>query len=194
MCLKEILKPSNKEITSYVMKNVVFWLCEMFPQSRFTSDLLMYWIQKALLMLKRSIELNFLPYYMIPNRNLLKQIKPDRKQVLIEKISEIVRDPNLVLQCRKIRVGMALFEKQLLDDWQWNRDLNETLLLELVQIQTDLQLLQLKGLGKTKDNVDRLPRMISRCSVIGEQCKATVLALNNILKSGGITYNVKDLM
>lgn len=161
MCLKEILKPSNKEIKSYVMKNVVFWLCEMFPQSRFTSDLLMYWIQKALLMLKRSIELNFLPYYMIPNRNLLKQIKPDRKQVLIEKISEIVRDPNLVLQCRKIRVGMALFEKQLLDDWQSNRDLNETLLLELVQIQTDLQLLQLKGLGKTKDNVDHLPRMIS---------------------------------
>lgn len=71
MLLKDIIKPENKEITSFMMKNLVFWLCERYPKTEFSLEKLMYWVRRALRMLQESIEVNFLPYYMIPGRNLL---------------------------------------------------------------------------------------------------------------------------
>lgn len=130
MLLKEHLKPENTEITSYTVKNIVFWLCEMYPQSRFTPDSLLQWLRKALQMLRQSIHLNMLPYYMIPSRNLLKGLDADTKKRLTTRISKILQDPLFVFQFKKIQVGTALFENGFLDVSGFRRDMAERLLLD----------------------------------------------------------------
>lgn len=130
MLLKEKIKPEDKELSSYVIKNIVFWLSEMYPQEAFTSNSLMQLVRKALKMLKQSIEMNLLPYYMIPKRNLLKNLKQERKQTLISRISSILADPFIVFHCRKLEFGAKLFEKKLLDAWQVERDSCERLVFK----------------------------------------------------------------
>lgn len=132
MMLKQILNPENKELTSYTMKNIVFWLCEMHPQNAFSPETLMLWVRKALRMLRKSIEINRLPYYMIPARNLLKPLTADRKQMLITNISKIIADPLVVFRCKKIDVGMKLFDRGVLDAWSCKRDSYELLLLDIM--------------------------------------------------------------
>lgn len=130
MCLKDQLKPENKDITSYTMKSVVFWLCEQHPQNEFTSDSLTHWLVKALRMLRMSVEINFLPYYMIPGRNLLKPLTAERKQALRGKISRLVENALLVFQCRMLNFAVKLNEMNLLTDWRREQDSLETLKLE----------------------------------------------------------------
>lgn len=57
-------------VTSFMMKNIVFWLAEKNPQSQFRPKPLMFWIRKALEELKAAAIQGHLPYYMIPERNL----------------------------------------------------------------------------------------------------------------------------
>lgn len=125
MMLKDLLKPQNKELTSYIMTNVVFWVFEIYPQSKFTLDSLIYWIRKALSMLKWSIAVNCLPYYMIPGRNLLRPLTEDRKQYLLHRISDLIQNPQAVFQCKKIHFGMTLYDMTLLSAWQNDQDERE---------------------------------------------------------------------
>ena len=48
MILKDIMKPTNKQITSYVMKNIILWQAENNPQNRFNARSLFHWLHDAL--------------------------------------------------------------------------------------------------------------------------------------------------
>lgn len=64
------IKSVCENITSFMIKNVVFWLCETIPQDEFTPEKLGQRISDALEMLRDCIVQRKLPYYMIPERNL----------------------------------------------------------------------------------------------------------------------------
>ncbi|XP_052766375.1 uncharacterized protein LOC128207473 [Mya arenaria] len=68
---KQILKPISQQITSFVMKNIVLWEAEKRPLEQFKPKFLCTRIKDALLFLKTCIQENRLPYYMLPDRNLL---------------------------------------------------------------------------------------------------------------------------
>lgn len=55
MIVKEILIPQNKEITSYVVKNLVMWIAEESPTKMFTPEMLLYWLRVALNKLRTAI-------------------------------------------------------------------------------------------------------------------------------------------
>lgn len=102
---KETLKPISKDITSYIMKNLVFWVAESHDYSYFTVDNLINILQLALHDLKTRIVANWLPNYMIPERNLLAN-KLTRKQrdQLCRKIDSLIAEGyRVVLNSAKIR-------------------------------------------------------------------------------------------
>lgn len=71
MIFKQIVNPHCHFITSYMVKNIVFWVCEGNDAAAFTPDKLIPLLQLSLAFLLQCLHSNFLPNYMIPNRNLL---------------------------------------------------------------------------------------------------------------------------
>jgi len=63
---KERFKPVCPNFTSYMVKNLVFWVLEQTPISRFTPHNLVDNIMSALRILKAFLTNNILPCYMIP--------------------------------------------------------------------------------------------------------------------------------
>lgn len=110
MIVKEILKPKKKEISSFVVKNIVFWLAELYPQDSFQENNLYDWITKALFMLKRSINVNCVPYFMIPGRNLLAgKMQPHLQARLQRRLGKVLSEgPRSLLRCQKLNTGMLL--------------------------------------------------------------------------------------
>ena len=90
---KEILKPVCDDITSYVMKNVVFWMSELVPVEQFREVLLIERLMQALCYLKHCVKMNYLPNYMIPERNLLarKLTYPQRLELgnMLDELTEL---------------------------------------------------------------------------------------------------------
>ena len=67
----QLLKPICDDITSFVMKNIVFWLAETKPMHEFNPSKVIDRLTDALTMLRDAIQAKKLCYYMIPERNLL---------------------------------------------------------------------------------------------------------------------------
>lgn len=130
--LKDFLKPESKEITSYAMKNIVFWLAESKPQASFSPDSLIRWAHKALKLLSQSIRRGYLPYYMIPTRNLFEdKLAKACTTKLTEKLSVLVRmGPKLIIVSRKVRFGLRLWQSQQIQSWAFKRMVVEFLHLK----------------------------------------------------------------
>ncbi|KAH3699723.1 uncharacterized protein LOC127860552 [Dreissena polymorpha] len=75
------------EISSFVMKNVLLWQAESTPFNDFRPDTLVMCIRKALEYLKECLQENNLPYYMMPERNLLlNKISPKQRRNVLRKL------------------------------------------------------------------------------------------------------------
>ena len=57
LVLAEMIEPLVDELTSFMMKNVVFWLAERNPQSLFTPVSLIQWLFKTILESTKEIEM-----------------------------------------------------------------------------------------------------------------------------------------
>lgn len=91
MIAKELIKPEFPGISSYVMKNVVLWVCELSPRSFFTPALLIEQIAKCLKLVKVCVYNNHLPNYFIPERNLLScRLESCSKQNLIARLDYLI--------------------------------------------------------------------------------------------------------
>ncbi|KAH3798448.1 uncharacterized protein LOC127839088 [Dreissena polymorpha] len=104
--LKDIIKPTNKEITSYVVKNIILWQAENIPQTEFNSRSLLHWLHDGLRELRSAIEKKLLKYYMIPERNLMEAcgLEDALKRKWIKDITEMIEmGPNVILRLEKIR-------------------------------------------------------------------------------------------
>ncbi|KAH3865062.1 hypothetical protein DPMN_028100 [Dreissena polymorpha] len=57
MIAKDVLQPRNKEITSFMLKNIVLWLAENNPQSMFHERILFFWLRESLLVIKSALSI-----------------------------------------------------------------------------------------------------------------------------------------
>ena len=88
---KHLLKPICDHMTSFIMKNVSFWLAEMKPVEEFNPDLLIDRLMDALTILRESIQAKQLKYYMIPERNLFTGKITDIQQfVLLDTLAQFI--------------------------------------------------------------------------------------------------------
>ncbi|KAH3798407.1 hypothetical protein DPMN_152006 [Dreissena polymorpha] len=115
--LKEIIKPTNKEITSYVLKNIILWQAENTPQTEFHSRSLLHWLHDGLRGLRAAIEKKQLNYYMIPERNLMEACGLDdalKRQWIIDITEMIEMGPNVILRLEKIRKAIVASPEPML--------------------------------------------------------------------------------
>ncbi|XP_060595000.1 uncharacterized protein LOC132749292 [Ruditapes philippinarum] len=86
---KEIVKKNCKDITSYIVKNVVFWIVETEPEQAFTPTHLVKLLKKAIMFIKYCLQNNHLPNYMIPERNLIREnMNGKEKRKIIKDLKE----------------------------------------------------------------------------------------------------------
>ena len=104
MINKATLKPICEEMSSYILKNIVFWMAEAKSRESFTSETLLNNLTSSLEMLEQCIQKNELFYYMIRSRNLLTgRLGPKVREQLCDKLKELIREgPNVVLRCQKV--------------------------------------------------------------------------------------------
>jgi len=107
---KERLKPVCKNFTSYMVKNLVFWVLEKSPMSMFTPDTLVDGIMSAFVMLKECLETKTLPCYMIAERNLLAERLGDEDIAsLSAEVDKIIQEGYVFLnRNHKLSISMQL--------------------------------------------------------------------------------------
>lgn len=107
---KQVPNAVGQKVTSYMVKNVCFWIAEFLPAEIFKESNLVPLLIYSLRFLKCCIcDRNFLPYYMIPERNLLAgrfQLQ-ERQKLSIWLTDLILEGPRLTLRCPKIREAMT---------------------------------------------------------------------------------------
>ncbi|KAL4234149.1 hypothetical protein ACF0H5_005802 [Mactra antiquata] len=114
MIAQEELKPICREMSSYVMKNIVLWLAESFPSALFQERNIIKLLINSLKVLKQCIRNRKFPSYMIESRNLFADRISDIEALqLCQKIDTcLCQGPKMLLKCKKIRDGLALFRTQ----------------------------------------------------------------------------------
>ncbi|KAH3850352.1 uncharacterized protein LOC127874473 [Dreissena polymorpha] len=136
MIVKEVLKPTNKEITSYVLKNIIFWQAESNSPAMFQESNLIHMLHDALGTLRTVISSTQLPYYMIPERNLMAAcgLKDEQQRKWVADITNMMAEgPKVMLRLSKIRNAIICHQEPLL--WFSRRKIElEMLMLEYNRI------------------------------------------------------------
>jgi hypothetical protein len=117
---KRFLKPICRGITSYVMKNIIFWISEEVPMVKFEMKDFTERIYHVLYFLKTCISERKLSSYMIPSRNLLESKVSNKQQ---SKLLEIIECLMLEGPCVALRIPEVLEKVTHL-----NKDNKETIL------------------------------------------------------------------
>ncbi|KAH3788601.1 hypothetical protein DPMN_166747 [Dreissena polymorpha] len=136
MIVNDVLKPQSKEITSYTVKNIVLWLAENNPQTLFHSGSLFHWLNEGLDILRTALSVRQLPYYMIPEKNLMAERELDDEQqcVWVKSITDMINEgPRIIMRLKKI--SQAVMAKIY----------NPEPLLWYSRMRTELEMLYLKS-------------------------------------------------
>lgn len=96
---KNLLKPVTDDITSYVIKNVMFWLLDGTNPNLFKPECLIERLEDALRLLQTSVERRELKTYMLHERNLLagKIEKEDFRRRISDMIANVLDNATAVL-------------------------------------------------------------------------------------------------
>ncbi|KAH3865461.1 uncharacterized protein LOC127867042 [Dreissena polymorpha] len=106
MIKNDVLNPRKKEVSSYTLKNIVLWMAENNPQASFHKKSILQWLHEALDALRVALITLELPYYMIPERNLMATSGLDEEQqrTWISTITDMLNEgPRVILRLPKIR-------------------------------------------------------------------------------------------
>ncbi|KAH3698505.1 hypothetical protein DPMN_086027 [Dreissena polymorpha] len=117
MILKNVLRPCKKEITSYVMKNIVLWQAESNPQNKFRERSLFHWLHDGLRELRTAILTQKLSYYMIPERNLMAAtgLHDTQRNKWVADITDMMADgPRVILRLQKMRKAVIASPEPML--------------------------------------------------------------------------------
>ncbi|XP_052217813.1 uncharacterized protein LOC127835427 [Dreissena polymorpha] len=117
MIVKDVLRPLKKEITSYVMKNIVLWQAESNPQNKFYAQSFFHWLHDGLRALRTAIVTQHLSYYMIPERNLMAASGLTYRQQShwVEVITDMMAEgPRVILRLPKIRRAIVASPEPML--------------------------------------------------------------------------------
>ncbi|XP_045160648.2 uncharacterized protein LOC123525570 [Mercenaria mercenaria] len=107
---KVALKPISKDMSSYIIKNIVLWTAELSPFVCFSEGNLVTILQYALKFLKQCLVQNNLPSYMIPERNLFAdRVTLQQRSRLCMRIHSLLREgPSVVLRVKKMRDALNM--------------------------------------------------------------------------------------
>ncbi|XP_052267560.1 uncharacterized protein LOC127869223 [Dreissena polymorpha] len=111
MVKNDVLNPRQKEVSSYTLKNIVLWIAENNPQSLFHERSLLHWLHEGLDALRFALVTRELPYYMIPDRNLMAacELEEAQQRTWISTISEMMNEgPRMILRLSKIRQALIV--------------------------------------------------------------------------------------
>lgn len=163
---KTVLKDVSPNVTSYILKNVCFWMAELLPAEIFREDKLAPLLLFSLKFLHCCINLNCLPYYMIPERNLLAgKFKISEKRKLSSLISQLLSEgPCLIQRCPKIRDALYVIygKPELLSAYSMRR--NE---LEILKLCHMILALSKQYGADTSDSCNILRRRIADVALPG---------------------------
>ncbi|XP_045173274.2 uncharacterized protein LOC123534880 [Mercenaria mercenaria] len=141
MISKEVIKPNQSGISSYMMKNIVLWMADRNSSSLFVPSLMVDRIMQSLNFLKVCLLNNHLPNYLIPERNLLAgRITSKTKEPLIDSITALLEEGKGIFsripKIAKCFTIMLNFRESALAYGKW-RDQVEKKILELVVFEMD---------------------------------------------------------
>jgi len=107
---KDRLKPICQNFTSYMVKNLVFWVLELTPMRDLTPETLVDRVLTAFWHLKQFLENKFLPCYMIPERNLFDGRMNESECVsLFREVDKIIDEGyGFLLKHHKLSLSMQL--------------------------------------------------------------------------------------
>ena len=142
MVAKTHLSLICKDITSYVLKNLVLWLAERSGIELFKKELLVDRLMQALHFLRQCVISNNLPSYMIPARNLFSG-KLDlvlRKKLNILLTELILEGGGLLLRCERLRDTMIVVyhEPTLADNYKNKKEMIEKLFMYSIRHADDV--------------------------------------------------------
>ena len=97
---KEIKRTvGSKDISSYVVKNVVFWIAETEPEQTLVPKHLVRLFKKAFMFIKYCLENNHLPNYMIAERSLISEkMSRNDKRKIIEHLTEYFANERFAIE------------------------------------------------------------------------------------------------
>ena len=115
---KHVFKNVCGGITSYVMKNVLFWISEEVPMVEFEAHYFPERIHHALCYLKECISMRKLPSYMIANRNLLEdRVSIEERDNLLQKIEHLIlKGPCVALEIPEVLKEVNNHDKESYKD------------------------------------------------------------------------------
>ncbi|XP_053375924.1 uncharacterized protein LOC128547366 [Mercenaria mercenaria] len=173
---KAVLKDACSDITSYIIKNVIFWLAESVPNKYFQCRYFIPRFRATLVCLRKCVRKRYLPNYMIPKRNLFagklegqeqaalldvlsnwiekcpileeeKDILPLYKDVVSRKTDKYIDNKVAIIQCLKITA--SLFSNMLhgLPE-SGNSEAIHAYILRLTSL-TDTELCDIQNIVKT---------------------------------------------
>ncbi|KAH3733579.1 uncharacterized protein LOC127850131 isoform X1 [Dreissena polymorpha] len=140
MILKDLLKPTNKEITSYVLKNIILWQAENTQPTEFHERSLLHWLHDGLRQLRTAIDKKQLCYYMIPERNLMAAcgLEDALQSKWVADITDMMDEgPRVILRLEKIRMAIVASPEPMLWFSQKRMEV-EILYLELINRVTQI--------------------------------------------------------
>ncbi|KAH3865722.1 hypothetical protein DPMN_028764 [Dreissena polymorpha] len=109
MIKNDVLHPRKKEVSSYTLKNIVLWMAENNPQASFHKKSILQWLHEALDALRVALITLELPYYMIPERNLMATsgLDGEQQRTWISTITDMLNEgPKMILRLPKIRKAL----------------------------------------------------------------------------------------
>ncbi|XP_052806981.1 uncharacterized protein LOC128236150 [Mya arenaria] len=123
-------------LTEFIMDNEYcnpgYYRLELIRKAKEEDSNLVVNIISCVKVLQQSIRDNFLPYYMIPDRNLLRgRINLTQRHHLIAKLDMLIQEgPLVIMRCPKVRLALQMPSAELIKQGRW-RDKLEKLWVEM---------------------------------------------------------------
>ncbi|XP_053378745.1 uncharacterized protein LOC128548287 [Mercenaria mercenaria] len=113
MFFKKIISKESHLVTSYMVKNIVFWVVEGNDSNMFTINNIIDMLFKCLAFVRECLYSNYLPNYMIPSRNLLYgKGNPHEKVKLRRFLTDLLNEGAIiVLRLEKVRSAMFVLHR-----------------------------------------------------------------------------------
>ncbi|XP_045161048.2 uncharacterized protein LOC123525952 [Mercenaria mercenaria] len=120
MLTKHELHPVCENVSSYVVKNIIFWMIEETPAEKFTREKFGDCLFHLLKRFKKCVTWRYLPNYMLPSNNMLKNRIYEKERVeLIYRLDLMIEEgSSVLLRCPLVRemtgVPKEIFQQRII--------------------------------------------------------------------------------
>ena len=152
---RTIFKPICNEMTSYLMKNVILWTSSRHSHTLGRTTNILDILQCCLDFLRKSLQANCLPSFMIPKRNLLcGRVGFHENRKMISILTNMLNSgPSMIFCCAKVKIAIHALIKvpQAFKAYSVYRNEIEKMILVLCTCRA-----RLRTPGVTQDQYDRI--------------------------------------